>query len=293
MFPYPSAEGLHVGNLFAFTGSDVHGRFRRLQGHDVFEPIGFDAFGIHSENYAIKIGIHPAELIPRNIANFRRQLKPHRRDVRLAARAVHHRSGLLQVDPVALPAAATRRARRTRRRRPVNWCPDARRCWPTSRCIDGFCERHPDPASSSADLEQWFFRITDYAERLLDNLDRLDWSETTTHGAAQLDRPLRGRGDRFRAGRAGGVPSGCSPPGPTRSSAPPSWCWRRSTRWCARSPRRGAAARRRGLPRHVASRDLVARKVGDNEKTGVFTGAYASQSGDRRAASRSGSPTTC
>src|SRR5438876_918840 len=53
MFPYPSAEGLHVGNMFAFTGADIYGRFKRLQGHDVFEPIGFDAFGIHSENYAL------------------------------------------------------------------------------------------------------------------------------------------------------------------------------------------------------------------------------------------------
>ena len=75
MFPYPSAEGLHVGNMFAFTGSDVYGRFKRLMGYDVFEPIGYDAFGIHSENYALKVGINPAELIPRNIANFRRQLE--------------------------------------------------------------------------------------------------------------------------------------------------------------------------------------------------------------------------
>ncbi|MEI2720058.1 MAG: class I tRNA ligase family protein [Gemmatimonadales bacterium] len=74
MFPYPSAEGLHVGNLFAFTGADVFGRFKRMQGFQVFEPIGFDAFGIHSENFAIKVGVHPAELIPRNIANFTRQL---------------------------------------------------------------------------------------------------------------------------------------------------------------------------------------------------------------------------
>ena len=59
MFPYPSAEGLHVGNLFAFTGNDIYGRFQRLQGHTVFEPMGFDAFGIHSENYALKVGEHP------------------------------------------------------------------------------------------------------------------------------------------------------------------------------------------------------------------------------------------
>src|SRR2546430_215568 len=75
MFPYPSAEGLHVGNMFAFTGADIYGRFKRLQGHDVFEPIGFDAFGIHSENYALSVGTHPARLIPQNIETFRRQLR--------------------------------------------------------------------------------------------------------------------------------------------------------------------------------------------------------------------------
>src|SRR3982751_6340372 len=75
MFPYPSAEGLHVGNLFAFTGNDIFARFQRLQGEAVFEPLGFDAFGIHSENFALKVGTHPAELIPRNIENFTRQLR--------------------------------------------------------------------------------------------------------------------------------------------------------------------------------------------------------------------------
>ena len=75
MFPYPSAEGLHVGNLFAFTGNDIYGRFQRLMGHNVFEPLGYDAFGIHSENYALKVGQHPMDLIPNNIANFQRQLE--------------------------------------------------------------------------------------------------------------------------------------------------------------------------------------------------------------------------
>ena len=72
MFPYPSAEGLHVGNIYAFTGADVHGRYQRLLGKDVFEPIGFDAFGIHSENFALKMGVHPMDLIPSNVANFTR-----------------------------------------------------------------------------------------------------------------------------------------------------------------------------------------------------------------------------
>ncbi|MDP2651416.1 MAG: class I tRNA ligase family protein, partial [bacterium] len=61
MFPYPSAEGLHVGNVYAFIGSDVYGRLKRMKGYDVFEPIGLDGFGIHSENYALKVGKHPAE----------------------------------------------------------------------------------------------------------------------------------------------------------------------------------------------------------------------------------------
>ena len=105
MFPYPSAEGLHVGNMFAFTGSDIYGRFKRLQGYDVFEPIGFDAFGIHSENYAIKLGINPGVLIPQNITNFRRQLRriggmfDWRHELSTTDPAV------LQVDPVDLPAA--------------------------------------------------------------------------------------------------------------------------------------------------------------------------------------------
>ena len=73
MFPYPSAEGLHVGNIYAFTGADVPGRYQRLIGKDVFEPIGFDAFGIHSENFALKQGVNPMDLTPRNVANFTRQ----------------------------------------------------------------------------------------------------------------------------------------------------------------------------------------------------------------------------
>src|SRR5215468_9383919 len=74
MFPYPSAEGLHVGNMYAFTGADVYGRWRKLHGDDVFEPIGFDAFGIHTENFALRIGRHPRQLMNETTSNFRRQL---------------------------------------------------------------------------------------------------------------------------------------------------------------------------------------------------------------------------
>src|SRR4030042_6224638 len=75
MFPYPSGEGLHVGHVYAFSGSDTYGRLKRLQGNDVFEPMGFDSFGIHSENYAIKKGIHPQKLIANTTAYFREDRK--------------------------------------------------------------------------------------------------------------------------------------------------------------------------------------------------------------------------
>ena len=74
MFPYPSAEGLHVGNMYAFTGSDIYGRFKRMQGYDVFEPIGLDGFGIHSENYAFKVGRHPMDQAKISEKNFYHQL---------------------------------------------------------------------------------------------------------------------------------------------------------------------------------------------------------------------------
>src|SRR4030042_3912648 len=74
MFPYPSAEGLHVGNMYAFCGSDIYGRYTRMRGFSVFEPIGLDGFGIHSENFALKIGEHPMDLAKKTEVNFYRKL---------------------------------------------------------------------------------------------------------------------------------------------------------------------------------------------------------------------------
>src|SRR5690242_9562042 len=71
MFPYPSAEGLHVGNMYAFTGADIYGRYMAMRGHSVFEPMGFDAFGIHSENHAIQRRVHPRLLTAQNVERFR------------------------------------------------------------------------------------------------------------------------------------------------------------------------------------------------------------------------------
>src|ERR1051326_608188 len=72
-FPYPSGEGLHVGHVYTYCGADTRGRLKRMQGFDLFQPMGFDAFGIHSENYALRLGIHPAELVPRSVRRFREE----------------------------------------------------------------------------------------------------------------------------------------------------------------------------------------------------------------------------
>jgi leucyl-tRNA synthetase len=177
MFPYPSAEGLHVGNLFAFTGNDINGRFQRLQGHTVFEPLGFDAFGIHSENYALKVGRHPMELIPKNIENFRRQLQR-------AGLMVDWSHEVSTTDPSYYKwtqwifLQLLKRGLAYRKQAAVNWCPFDKTVLANEQVIAGVCERCGTKVEQRL-LEQWFFRITDYAGRLLDNLDHLDWSEST------------------------------------------------------------------------------------------------------------------
>jgi leucyl-tRNA synthetase len=178
MFPYPSAEGLHVGNLFAFTGNDIYGRFQRLKGHNVFEPLGYDAFGIHSENYALKVGVHPMDLIPRNIANFQRQLES-------AGLMVDWRYSLATTHPDYykwtqwLFLQLYKQGLAYRKKAAVNWCPSCKTVLANEQVVSGgFCERCGTEVEQRL-LEQWFFRISDYARRLLDNLDEIDWSDTT------------------------------------------------------------------------------------------------------------------
>jgi len=177
MFPYPSAEGLHVGNLFAFTGNDIYGRFQRLMGHNVFEPLGYDAFGIHSENYALKVGVHPMDLIPRNIANFRRQLER-------AGLMIDWRYTLSTTEPNYykwtqwLFLKLFEQGLAYKKQAAVNWCPKDKTVLANEQVIGGACERCGTPVEQRL-LEQWFFRISNYAPRLLENLDHIDWSETT------------------------------------------------------------------------------------------------------------------
>ncbi|MCC7407498.1 MAG: class I tRNA ligase family protein [Phycisphaeraceae bacterium] len=190
MFPYPSAEGLHVGNVFAFVGSDIHGRFMRAQGCNVFEPMGWDAFGMHSENYALKTGVHPAALVPRSIGHFRDgQLK------RIGA-MFDWSHQVNTTDPIYyrwtqwIFVRLFKAGLAYQKQAAVNWCPACRTVLADEQAEGGVCERCKT-AVEPRNMLQWFFRITAYAQRLLDHLDQLDWSPITT--AAQ--RHWIGRSD--------------------------------------------------------------------------------------------------
>lgn len=178
MFPYPSAEGLHVGNVFAFVGSDIQGRYWKARGYDVFEPIGFDAFGIHSENFALKTGTHPWNMIPQNIFRFRKT------QLEQIGNMYDWSHEVNTTDPryyrwtqwIFLKLFEAEIA--YRKREGVNWCPACRTVLANEQVENQKCERC-DTVVETRSMEQWFFRITDYAQGLLDNLEWIDWSETT------------------------------------------------------------------------------------------------------------------
>jgi len=175
MFPYPSAEGLHVGNMYAFVGSDIYGRFKRMQGYDVFEPIGLDGFGIHSENYALKIGTHPLVQAKISEKRFYKQLK-------IIGNGFAWKNHLETYDHQYyrwtqwIFIQLFKNGLAYRKKSSVNWCPSCKTVLADEQVIGGKCERCSTEVVKK-ELEQWFFKITRYAERLLKNLGVIDWSE--------------------------------------------------------------------------------------------------------------------
>ncbi len=271
MFPYPSAEGLHVGNMFAFTGADIYGRFKRLQGYDVFEPMGFDAFGIHSENYALTIGTNPAKLIPQNIATFRRQLRRFggmfdwRHELSTTDPAYYKWTQWLFLQLFKAGLAYKKRAA-------VNWCPKDKTVLANEQVIDGRCERCDTPVEQRF-LDQWFFRITNYAERLLQNLPNLDWSSST----ALLQKNWIGRSEGaelvFETPSAKKITVFTTRPDTVFGAtylvlAPEHPLVDELTAVEHRSTVKA-------YQREVQSKDIVSRRVGEKTKTGVFIGSYA------------------
>jgi len=186
-FPYPSAEGLHVGHVYTYCGADTFGRYQRMRGRQVFQPIGFDSFGIHTENYALKVGERPDTLTARTIANYRRQLR------RVGA-AWSWSAEVVTSDPsyyrwtqwifVKLFKAGLAE----RRTALVIWCPSCLTVLADEQLEGDRCERCGSEVTQRVML-QWFLRITQYADQLVDALNDLDWPEL----AKKLQRDWIGR----------------------------------------------------------------------------------------------------
>lgn len=177
MFSYPSGAKLHAGHWYNYGPSDSYARYLRMKGYEVFQPMGFDAFGLPAENYAIKTGVHPQDSTLKNIETMEGQLK-----------AI---GGSFDWDyevVTCLPEyykwtqwiflQLYKKGLAYRKQAPVNWCTDCNTVLANEQVIDGCCERCGHPVIRK-NLTQWFFKITDYAEELLQGLDKLDWPEKT------------------------------------------------------------------------------------------------------------------
>ena len=177
MFSYPSGANLHVGHWYNYGLTDSWARMKRMQGYNVFHPQGFDAFGLPAENYAIKTGVHPKDSTYKNIATMETQLK------RMGA-SFDWDYEVITCDPAYYKwtqwifLKLFEKGLAYRKKAPVNWCPSCKTVLANEQVIDGACERCKNEVTKR-NLTQWFYKITEYAQELLDCLPELDWPEKT------------------------------------------------------------------------------------------------------------------
>ncbi|MBI4185763.1 leucine--tRNA ligase [Candidatus Berkelbacteria bacterium] len=175
MFPYPSGAGLHVGHPLGYTATDIISRKRRAEGYDVLHPMGWDAFGLPAENYAINNGTPPAETTAASIQRFKTQLKAFGfsydwdRELDSSSPAYYRWTQWIFLQLYKNGLAYQKEA-------PVNWCPNDQTVLANEQVIDGCCERCGTSVLQKS-LRQWFFKITKYADELLQMIDQLDWPE--------------------------------------------------------------------------------------------------------------------
>jgi leucyl-tRNA synthetase len=204
MFPYPSGNGLHVGHWRGYVISDVWSRYKVMNGHYVIHPMGWDAFGLPAENYAIKTGKQPALSTAENVANIKRQIKQ-------IAAIYDWDMELNTTDPNFFKwtqwifEKLYEKGLAYEKEMPINWCPSCKTGLANEEVVDGKCERCGAPVTKK-DLKQWMLKITEYADRLLDDLDKLDWPEKVkkmqtewigrSYGA-EVDFPVEGREEKI------------------------------------------------------------------------------------------------
>lgn len=272
MFSYPSGSRLHVGHWYNYGLTDSFARYQIMKGKNVFQPMGFDAFGLPAENYAIKTGVHPEDSTLRNIEVMEQQLKnigamfDWNHEIKTCLPDYYKWTQWIFSELYKHGLAYRKKA-------PVNWCPSCNTVLANEQVVDGHCERC-DSQVVKKDLTQWFIKITDYAEELLSGLDNLDWPEKTK--AMQRNWIGKSQGGELVFDLADG--SGSFKVFTTRADtlfgctyvvlAPEHQLVKQIT-----TPEHKAEVN--AYIEEVAKTNEIERLSTAKEKTGVFTGAYA------------------
>ncbi len=177
MFAYPSGTGLHMGHAFAYSIGDIYTRFMRMLGFNVLYPVGYDSLGLPAENAAIKVGIHPKKYTDKAISNFIKQQKALGLSYDWSRIISSHDPSYYKWDQWIF-LQMFKKGIAYRKKAPVNYCPRCKTVLANEQVQDGKCWRHKDTEVEIKHLEQWFFRITDYASKLYDSIDKLEgWHE--------------------------------------------------------------------------------------------------------------------
>lgn len=180
MFPYPSGSGLHMGHIASYTPGDIISRYKRTKGFNVLHPMGYDAFGLPAEQYAIQTGVHPAITTEKAIGDFRATLQKYgfsydwTREISTADPDYYKWTQAIFIKLFERGLAYQKEV-------PVNWCPALKTVLANDEVVDGKSERGGHPVIR-VPMKQWMLKITDYAERLLTGLDKVDWPERTKEG---------------------------------------------------------------------------------------------------------------
>ena len=271
MFPYPSGHGLHVGHWRGYVISDVWSRYKLMQGYYLIHPMGWDAFGLPAENYAIKNGVHPAISTAENVSNIKRQIKE------IAAiydwdREVNTTDPEFYKWTQWIFVQMFKKGLAYEKQMPINWCPSCQTGLANEEVVDGKCERcHSEVTKKN--LRQWMLKITAYADRLLADLDKLDWPEKVkkmqtdwigkSYGA-EVDFKVDGMDETI-----------------TVYTTRPDTLW--GATFMVLAPEHELAAKlatdetREAVDKYIydASMKSNVDRMQDKEKTGVFTGSYA------------------
>ncbi len=271
MFPYPSGSGIHVGHWRGYVISDVWSRYKLMKGFYLIHPMGWDAFGLPAENYAIKTGIHPAKAVKENVAHFKEQLSQISaiydwdREVNTTDPEFYKWTQWIFVKMFKEGLAYEKEF-------PINWCPSCKTGLANEEVVNGCCERCGS-AVTKKNLRQWMLKITKYADRLLNDLDKLDWPEKVkkmqtdwigkSYGA-EVDFPIDGREEKI-----------------TVYTTRPDTLYGATFMVLAPEHKLSASLAtsetREAVEQYIFDSSMKSNvdRMQDKEKTGVFTGSYA------------------